>query len=74
MAKKKRNARKPGINQATNRLLMAAGAFVDAHGGKALVAGDTHIMGDPSDPYRFTLCVKMTGLPPKAKSSEGSDA
>lgn len=48
--------------RAADRLLKAAGSFVNAHGGTALVGGGIGITHQET--FKFQLVINMTGKPP----------
>lgn len=52
--------------RAYDRLIKAAGSFVNAHGGTPLVGGGLEVI--PQGQFRFQLVINMTGKPPMKDS------
>lgn len=64
----KQRRKKPNKRAITNRLLIAAGKFINAYGGKALVVGGVYVQQRADGLHRFQLCIDITGAPPITKS------
>lgn len=62
---KVKSTRKPSKRSVSDRLLIATGRWVEAHGGRALVGGGISIETWPGDPdYCFYVRIKITGKKP----------
>lgn len=77
MKKKRKQRRKYSPKVASVRLLNAVGDWVNANGGNALVAGDIGVMSSPGaldifDPFRFYVCIKVTGKRPEKSLEEAA--
>lgn len=72
MAKKKILTEKERVS---NDLLVAAGKFIEAHGGAAIVAGNIGIMNaEPLRPANFYLVIKITGRRPALVAQSPQEA
>jgi hypothetical protein len=55
-------------DRAGERLLKSVAYYVKIHGGNVAVAGHVHVIKWPQDlEFNWTLGIKCTGSPPKAK-------
>lgn len=68
--KKKVKPRKLSTSIAADRLLRAAGRFIEAHGGAAVVAGGIQIHQEPGETFNFRLSIKITGRVPPSPSED----
>lgn len=66
MKKPKKRSYKLSRDVATDRLLRAVGRWVNAYGGRAMVAGGIGLMSYPADPeHTFHVVIRVTGRKPE---------